>query len=69
MGQHVCPYPGCAQRLPEQVFACRPHWFSLPQDIRNGVWRAYRRHGIGSEELLEAHVAAVEWWEGADATS
>jgi hypothetical protein len=63
MPAHTCPYPGCDAYLPEQMFACKPHWFSLPIDIRNGIWRAYRREGIGSEELLEAHVKAFDWWE------
>jgi hypothetical protein len=63
MGQHICPYPECEQRLPEQMFACKPHWFSLPLGVRQGIWRAYRREGVGSPELFEAHAAATEWWD------
>lgn len=24
------------------MFACKPHWFALPQKIRNAIWREYR---------------------------
>jgi hypothetical protein len=24
------------------MFACKPHWFSLPKDVRDAVWAEYR---------------------------
>lgn len=66
---HTCPYPGCDVRCRDEMFACRPHWFSLPDRLRADVWTAYRRKGVGSPELREAHAAAMNWWERApDAT-
>lgn len=62
---HTCPKTGCSARVPDEMFACRPHWFSLPKTTRDEIWRAYERHGVGSAELTAAHLAALEFWEQA----
>lgn len=38
---HTCHYPGCTQEVPPSMWGCRPHWFSLPADLRKAVWKAY----------------------------
>lgn len=64
VGQHECPYPGCPKRVPDEMFACRSHWFSLPAPMRSAIWRAYDHgEGVGGDALLTAHAAAIEWWE------
>lgn len=62
---HDCPKLGCPQRVQDEMFACRSHWYSLPQPIRTKIWRAYRKHGVGSAELTAAHLEALEHWEQA----
>lgn len=59
---HTCPYPDCHKSVPGEMFACGQHWYTLPDAIRIEIWRAYRRHGVGSPELAEAHAAAYEHW-------
>lgn len=28
--------------VPQSQLACRAHWYSLPQDLRNQIWASYR---------------------------
>jgi hypothetical protein len=56
LSTHKCPAPGCDADVPSTMFACRPHWRSLPKPIRDEVWRAYQEDGA----LSEAHMAAME---------
>ena len=45
--KHHCHWPGCERKVPPAQWGCRPHWFKLPPDLRNRIWRAYQ---IGQEE-------------------
>src|SRR5262245_62012815 len=40
---HTCHAPGCKRLVPPKMFACKPHWFALPQKIRDAIWREYQR--------------------------
>lgn len=40
--QHECPAPGCTAMVAQSQFACRPHWYALPKDIRDRIWAGYR---------------------------
>lgn len=64
-GHHECHWPGCGAVVPPALWGCRPHWYSLPVDIRGRIWRAYRP---GQEDTkrpsaayIEAARAAQEW--------
>lgn len=39
---HTCHAHGCTRSVPPEMFACRSHWFALPKNIRDAVWREYR---------------------------
>lgn len=39
---HTCPAPGCSAQVPQSQLACRPHWYSLPAEVRSRVWSGYR---------------------------
>jgi hypothetical protein len=39
---HTCPAPGCNAQVPQSQLTCRPHWYSIPKDIRDRVWSGYR---------------------------
>lgn len=39
---HKCPAPGCTAEVPRSQLACRPHWYSIPPEIRSRVWSGYR---------------------------
>jgi len=44
---------------------CRQHWYSLPMDLRNAIWRAYvpgqERTGKPSAAYVAAARAVQEW--------
>jgi hypothetical protein len=39
--RHDCPAPGCPHRVPFERFACKSHWFTIPRDLRNRLWREW----------------------------
>jgi hypothetical protein len=39
---HTCHAPGCNRLVPPNMWGCKPHWFALPERIRNAIWREYR---------------------------
>ena len=59
--KHKCPAPGCEVMCPRSILACRPHWFSIPSDIRARVNRTWRSGDIG--DYLEAREDAVSFLE------
>lgn len=65
---HTCHHPRCNTPVPEKMFACRPHWFSLPKRIRDRIWDEYvpgqeiRKDPTGG--YINAAVEAINYWEG-----
>jgi hypothetical protein len=39
---HHCHWPGCTKQVPPAMWGCREHWYALPKDLRDRIWRAYR---------------------------
>lgn len=39
---HTCHWPGCAREVPPRMFMCRGHWYTVPADLRAGIWQHYR---------------------------
>jgi hypothetical protein len=39
---HECHWPGCREPVPPAMWGCRRHWYALPKDLRDRIWRAYR---------------------------
>lgn len=62
---HECHWPGCGKQVPPAMWGCRKHWYDLPIDIRNAIWKTYRigqeRDGSPSREYLAAADAAQRW--------
>lgn len=56
-GTHECPYPGCTERLPRHLLACRPHWRIVPGSTKYVVVDAWK--GGRMAEYLEARRSAV----------
>jgi hypothetical protein len=60
MADHECPAHGCERLVDNTMLACGSHWYAIPKDLRDAVWRTYRRGlGAGSPEHAEAVLAAV----------
>ena len=56
-----CPHPNCQKTKPREVYACKPHWFSLPASILQKIWKGYRS---SAELWIEANNEALEFWKG-----
>jgi hypothetical protein len=39
---HTCHADGCDKPVPERMFMCRPHWYTLPYPMRRSIWMNYR---------------------------
>jgi len=63
---HACPRPGCPRRVRDNLFACKDHWWGLPQPIRKAIWEAYDKHGVGTSQLAAAHAKATRYWRDDD---
>lgn len=46
-------------RVGDSKLMCPKHWYKVPQFLRGRIRSAYRRHGVGSEELREAQADAI----------
>lgn len=62
---HTCHWPGCDRQVPPAMWGCRPHWYSLPKDLRDAIWRTYRPgqeiSRTPSESYLQAARNAQRW--------
>lgn len=38
---HHCHWIGCEVPVPPKMWGCRAHWYALPKDLRNQIWRTY----------------------------
>lgn len=57
---HRCRWPGCAERIGRQHWACIAHWNLLPLDIREALGR--HTNGKGSPGGKDrAHRNALTW--------
>jgi len=57
-----CPHPTCNERVALEVFACRRHWFSLPQALRNQIWANYRSNDL--DRIVDGYDEAAKFWSG-----
>jgi hypothetical protein len=39
---HHCHWPGCTRQVPPAMWGCRPHWYRLPAELRQRIWRCYQ---------------------------
>jgi hypothetical protein len=49
----TCPFPDCMVRIPDAMFGCRPHWFSLSKEHQQRIYRAYDAYKAQRIGLLE----------------
>lgn len=39
---HHCHWTGCEANVAPAFWGCRKHWYMLPVELRNRIWRAYK---------------------------
>lgn len=66
----VCQLPTCETRVGRGQLMCRPHWFKVPQRLRqevNAAWRLFRKgseHRIAYFEVRDEAIRVVAEQEG-----
>ena len=56
-----CPVDGCETRVDAAFLMCRTHWYSVPKDLRDRVWKTFRNGaGIYDEAYLDAAADAID---------
>ncbi|MDY0747332.1 ASCH domain-containing protein [Paucibacter sp. R3-3] len=63
--KHHCHWPGCTAQCPPAMWGCTRHWYALPKDLRDRIWRTYvpgqEVKGTPSAAYLEAAQAVQAW--------
>lgn len=63
--RHHCHWPGCERIVPPAAWGCKPHWYKLPEAIRQRIWRAFRpgqeKSKTPSAEYIAAAREAQDW--------
>lgn len=57
---HCCHWPGCQRQVPPAIWGCNKHWFALPKDIRNAIWKAFRPGQEVDMRPSAAYIAAAK---------
>jgi hypothetical protein len=72
MAKQECPIEGCPQGRADRQLMCKRHWYMVPKELRDKVFRTARRmwdgEPKGTQEWSEASdeaIAAVEIKEAA----
>lgn len=56
---HRCAADDCDEQISHDHLMCRIHWYRVPQDIRNEVWRTFRRIHRDQASYIEARNEAI----------
>lgn len=57
---HRCHWTGCNLEVPPALWGCRLHWYKLPQELRNKIWKAYRPGQEIRKDPSEEYLAVAE---------
>jgi len=62
---HHCHWTGCNAQVPPAMWGCKKHWFMLPRELRNKIWRAYQPgqevDGTPSREYVAVALKVRDW--------
>jgi len=53
MPERVCPFTGCGVGIDAEMFACKRHWFSLPNLQQRRILVAYKLWRVGEIDGAE----------------
>ena len=58
-----CPIDGCTNRCADAQLMCKPHWYKVPKEMRDKVWKTARKMWHDDPDVETAYKA---WREAAD---
>lgn len=56
---HTCHWPGCKKEVPPEMWGCKPHWFTLPPEIRRNIWTNYVKGQEITKDPSPAYIAVA----------
>ncbi len=59
MSEHTCHHPNCNIPVPPKMLACRGHWFMLPQELKDRVWKTYRPGQEKDKQPSQAYMDVI----------
>ncbi len=62
---HTCHWTGCTKPVPPKLWGCKAHWYKLPKQLRDAIWKEYRPgQEIDKKPSVEylATAQLVQWW-------
>jgi len=60
MSFHRCHAIDCTTQVHPRMLMCRRHWYMVPKDLRDRVWREYRDGQERTKRPSEAYLAAAK---------
>lgn len=57
---HTCHWSHCRQQVPAARWGCLRHWFTLPKELRDQIWRTYRPGQETDKRPSPAYIAAAK---------
>lgn len=58
---HTCNWLGCSAYVPHDKWACRVHWFRLPDEIRSRILSTYAPNKKPTDKYAHAYNVAIAW--------
>jgi len=62
---HHCHWPGCEKQVPPAMWGCKKHWFMLPKELRDQIWKTFEPGQevdcSPSREYVQAARAVQAW--------
>jgi len=63
MSGQSCPIDGCTRTRQSGQLMCKPHWYKVPKELRDKVWKTARKMWNDDPDVETAYKA---WREAAD---
>jgi hypothetical protein len=57
---HYCHWPNCDKLVPPAMWGCKKHWFMLPKEIRDEIWRCFQPGQEISKTPSHEYIAIAE---------
>lgn len=62
-GTHQCPHPKCSTIISNRFAFCRAHWYRVPRELRDQIWKSYLDGNAGTRDHIDLIDRAAETFE------
>lgn len=57
---HHCHWPGCDRQVPPAMWGCKAHWYRLPTELRDEIWKTFKPGQEVDLSPSRAYLAAAD---------